>query len=120
MLNKVSFSDWVDLFRLVADYKPDEKKVLVIDEFPYLVKTNPALWRTGSLDSPTRSRNLKLLLIISVLTVKLSASCQSIRNVKCSYLKSLSVMLSIPTKKKLQRLLKIRYCLSSMLIRLSR
>lgn len=42
MLNKVSFSDWVDFFKLVADYKPDEKKVLVIDEFPYLVKTNPA------------------------------------------------------------------------------
>lgn len=42
LINKVSFKDWIDLFRLVADYKPDEKKVLVIDEFPYLVKTNPA------------------------------------------------------------------------------
>lgn len=42
MLNKVSFFDWVDLFRLVSDYKPDERKVLVIDEFPYLVKTNSA------------------------------------------------------------------------------
>jgi hypothetical protein len=42
MLNKISFNDWVDLFRLIADNKPAEKKVLVIDEFPYLVKTNPA------------------------------------------------------------------------------
>lgn len=42
LIQKANFTDWIDLFQLVADYKPDEKKVLVIDEFPYLVKTNPA------------------------------------------------------------------------------
>ena len=42
LLQKIEFSDWLDLFQLIADYKPEEKKVLVIDEFPYLVKTNPA------------------------------------------------------------------------------
>lgn len=42
LLNKAVFNDWLDLFQLVADYKPNEKKILVIDEFPYLVKTNPA------------------------------------------------------------------------------
>ena len=36
------FDDWFDLFNLVADYKSNGKKVLVIDEFPYLVKTNEA------------------------------------------------------------------------------
>ena len=41
MLSKVTFTDWLDLFQVVADDHPDEKKVLVIDEFPYLVKTNP-------------------------------------------------------------------------------
>lgn len=41
MLSKVAFTDWLDLFQVVADDHPDEKKVLVIDEFPYLVKTNP-------------------------------------------------------------------------------
>ena len=41
-LQKVAFTDWLDLFQVIADYKPEEKKVLVIDEFPYLVKTNPA------------------------------------------------------------------------------
>ena len=41
MLCKVTFTDWLDLFQVVADDHPDEKKVLVIDEFPYLVKTNP-------------------------------------------------------------------------------
>lgn len=39
---KAAFNDWVDLFRLVADYQSNEKKILVIDEFPYLVKTNDA------------------------------------------------------------------------------
>ena len=42
MLQRVSFSDWLDLFRLIAKDQPGEKKVLVIDEFPYLVKANPA------------------------------------------------------------------------------
>lgn len=42
VLQHAAFSDWMDLFRIAADYKPSEKKVVVIDEFPYLVKTNPA------------------------------------------------------------------------------
>ena len=42
LLQRAVFSDWMDLFRIVADYHSDEKKVLVIDEFPYLVKSNPA------------------------------------------------------------------------------
>lgn len=42
MLQRVTFSDWLDLFQEVAKYRPEEKKILVIDEFPYLVKTNPA------------------------------------------------------------------------------
>ncbi len=42
LLQRVIFNDWMDLFQLIAEYKPDEKKVLVIDEFPYLVKTNSA------------------------------------------------------------------------------
>ena len=36
------FSDWMDLFALVAEYQPQEKKVIIIDELPYLCKTNPA------------------------------------------------------------------------------
>lgn len=42
LLEKAVFTDWLDLFQVIADYEPDKKKVLVIDEFPYLVKTNPA------------------------------------------------------------------------------
>ena len=48
LLQKATFTDWLDLFQVIADYKPEEKKVLVIDEFPYLVKTNSAF--------PTRTR----------------------------------------------------------------
>ena len=42
LLQKAVFTDWLELFRVIADYRPEEKKVLVIDEFPYLVKTNSA------------------------------------------------------------------------------
>ena len=42
LLGNVTFSDWADLFRAVATYQPDQKKVIVLDEFPYMVKTNPA------------------------------------------------------------------------------
>lgn len=42
LLQKIEFTDWLDLFQLIADYKPEEKKVLVIEEFPYLVRTNSA------------------------------------------------------------------------------
>ena len=42
LLGNVTFSDWADLFRAVAAYRPEQKKVIVLDEFPYMVKTNPA------------------------------------------------------------------------------
>ena len=42
LLQKAVFTDWLDLFQVIAEYKPEEKKVFVIDEFPYLVKTNSA------------------------------------------------------------------------------
>ena len=42
LLQKAVFTDWLDLFQVIADYEPDKKKVLVIDEFPYLVKINQA------------------------------------------------------------------------------
>ncbi|MDQ2087080.1 hypothetical protein RBH29_11645 [Herbivorax sp. ANBcel31] len=32
-LKNASFSDWEDLFKIIATYKPDTKKVLIIDEF---------------------------------------------------------------------------------------
>ncbi len=41
-LAEASFHDWEALFKIFASYKPLEKKVLVIDEFQYLVHVNAA------------------------------------------------------------------------------
>jgi len=41
-MRNANYRNWQDLFRRFADHKPDEKKALVIDELPYLVKVNPA------------------------------------------------------------------------------
>lgn len=41
-LKNANFSDWEDLFKVFAAYKSDTKKVLVIDEFQYLVNVNSA------------------------------------------------------------------------------
>ena len=42
-LENAKFSNWYDLFDIIVNYKKDEKKVIVIDEFSYLVKVNPAI-----------------------------------------------------------------------------
>lgn len=42
LIQKANINDWLDLFQLIADYQTEGKKVLVIDEFPYLVRSNPA------------------------------------------------------------------------------
>ena len=42
LLEKVVFTDWMDLFQMMVEDRPTEKTVIVIDEFPYLVKTNGA------------------------------------------------------------------------------
>lgn len=41
-IKKANFSDWEDLFKLFAGYDPLNKKILIIDEFQYLVAQNPA------------------------------------------------------------------------------
>ena len=42
-LENAKFSNWYDLFDIIVNYKKDEKKIIVIDEFSYLVKVNPAI-----------------------------------------------------------------------------
>lgn len=70
-LQNASFSSWTDLFQIAADDRPEQKKVLVIDEFPYLVKTNPAfpsilqsIW-----DEQLKDRNVMLILCGSLLSM---------------------------------------------------
>ena len=64
LLSRASFDDWLDLFHVIAEYQPGEKKVLVIDEFPYLVKTNPAFPSIlqSAWDELLRDSNVMLIL----------------------------------------------------------
>lgn len=70
-LKNANFTDWLDLFRIVSEYKPDEKKVLVIDEFPYLVKTNPAFPSIlqNAWDEILKNANVMLILSGSLISM---------------------------------------------------
>lgn len=63
-LENVVFTDWLNLFQIIADYEPDKKKILVIDEFPYLVKTNAAFPSIlqNAWDEILKDRNVMLIL----------------------------------------------------------
>lgn len=69
ILKRAVFMDWLDLFHVVTDYKPSEKKVLVIDEFPYLVKTNPAFpsIMQNAWDEILKDNNVMLILCGSLI-----------------------------------------------------
>ncbi|WP_432400830.1 ATP-binding protein [Wukongibacter sp. M2B1] len=41
-LKNSSFENWYDIFDIIAKHKPEEKKIVVIDEFQYLVNSNPS------------------------------------------------------------------------------
>lgn len=71
VLQKAVFSDWLDLFHTVADYTPGEKKVLVIDEFPYLVKVNdsfPSILQ-NAWDEILKDSNVMLILCGSLISM---------------------------------------------------
>ena len=71
MLQRVTFTDWLDLFREIANYRPEEKKVLVIDEFPYLVKTNAAFPSIlqNAWDEILKDSNVMLILCGSLISM---------------------------------------------------
>ena len=64
LLQNATFTDWLDLFQVIADYEPEKKKVFVIDEFPYLVKTNSAFPSVlqNAWDEILKDNNLMLIL----------------------------------------------------------
>ena len=64
LLQNATFTDWLDLFQVIADYEPEKKKVFVIDEFPYLVKTNSAFPSIlqNAWDEILKDNNLMLIL----------------------------------------------------------
>jgi len=63
-LKNVTFNDWTDIFGTIAEYEPSEKKIVVIDEYPYLVRTNPtfpSILQTAW-DEILKDRNVMLIL----------------------------------------------------------
>lgn len=71
VLKSVTFSDWLDLFRVIAEYKPEEKKIIVMDEFPYLVKTNSAFPSIlqNAWDEILKDQNIMLILCGSLISM---------------------------------------------------
>lgn len=41
-LEKARLESWEQVFKMFAEYKPQQKKILIIDEFQYFVKADPA------------------------------------------------------------------------------
>lgn len=41
-LENARLESWEQVFRMFAEYEPEQKKILIIDEFQYLVKADPA------------------------------------------------------------------------------
>lgn len=41
-LKNATFNDWIELFKIFADTQSKQTKILILDEFQYLVNTNPA------------------------------------------------------------------------------
>ena len=71
VMQKAAFSDWLDLLQAVADYKPNEKKALVIDEFPYLVKVNdsfPSILQ-NAWDEILKDSNVMIILCGSLISM---------------------------------------------------
>ncbi len=70
-ISKAAYDSWETLFEIIADYRPEEKKIIVIDEFPYLVKTNSAfssimqyVW-----DEILKDKNIMLILCGSLISM---------------------------------------------------
>ena len=70
-LKNASFNSWHDIFRIFLEHRQNEKKVLIIDELPYMVNANPAfpsilqwVW-----DEWFQSQNIMLILCGSLINM---------------------------------------------------
>jgi uncharacterized protein len=74
-LKNASFNDWEAIFKLWADHNPGQKKILVIDEFQYLVQVNrsfPSLFQR-IWDETLKNSNAMVILcgsLISLMTTQ--------------------------------------------------
>jgi len=73
LLSQTNLS-WEDTFKLVADHKPEKKKIIVIDEFQYLGKVNkafpPVLQRIW--DNTLQDKNVMVILCGSLINMMVS------------------------------------------------
>ena len=74
-LTGTRFENWYDAFKALASYAPDEKKILVIDEFQYLADVNPAYPSVfqGAWDEIMADKNIMVILcgsLISMMTTQ--------------------------------------------------
>lgn len=69
----VEFSDWGEAFQALGEWAKDERAVVVIDEFPYLVETSPGISTIlqGAWDRQLQYSQLYLALTGSVMSVML-------------------------------------------------
>ena len=70
-MKNANYKNWQDLFQKFVDYKPNEKKVLIIDELPYLVKVNPAFVSIlqKAWDELLKNQNVMLILCGSLISM---------------------------------------------------
>ncbi|TJX12914.1 ATP-binding protein [Tissierella creatinini] len=70
-LKNANFDNWEDIFKVFADFESNEKKIIVIDEFQYLIQVNPAftsvfqrIW-----DDILKDKNVMLILCGSLISM---------------------------------------------------
>ena len=73
-LKSAFYTDWLILLRLFADHNPDEKKILIIDEFQYLVQTNAAFPSISqkAWDEILQNHNIMVILCVSYIRMMTS------------------------------------------------
>lgn len=82
MLQRVTFTDWLDLFREIANYRPEEKKVLVMNEARF---SNIFIEKRASTcpQSLEKSRLFSYALLVS--------ECENFQNMKRIFLRKVVI-----------------------------
>ncbi|MDD2401590.1 MAG: ATP-binding protein [Clostridia bacterium] len=73
-LKNANFTDWEDVFRVFVSFEPEQKKVLVIDEFQYLTGVNsafPSIFQRGW-DEILKDRNIMVIVCGSLISMMLT------------------------------------------------
>lgn len=70
-LKNASLDNWEDIFKIVAEHNPDQKIIVVIDEFQYLVQVNrsfPSLFQS-IWDETLKDKNIMVILCGSLISL---------------------------------------------------